>query len=102
MNLLKATALGLAMLTLAGGGAIAAGTGAMMKSGGTMKTASMAATPGAMSAKDIKACNAMSHEMMMKAKACAAMAKMHPNAMQGEAMMQPGAAMASGSMAKGR
>ena len=105
MNVLKTTALGLAMLTLAGGAALAAEGGAMMKSDGAMKTDSMAAKPMAMSPRDmktIKACNAMSHDRMMKSKACMTMAKMHPDMMHGDGMMKHDGAMSSDSMSMGK
>jgi hypothetical protein len=103
MNTLKTAALGLAMLTLAGGAAFAQSGGAMMKSDGAMKTDSMAAKPMAMSAKDMKtmkSCNAMSHDMMMKNKTCMTMSKMHPDMMKGDGMMKHDDAMSSDSMMK--
>lgn len=103
MNTLKTAALGLAMLTLAGGAAFAQSGGAMMKSDGAMKTDSMAAKPMAMSAKDMKtmkSCNAMSHDAMMKNKTCMKMAAMHPDAMKDDSMIKSDSAMSSDSMMK--
>ena len=92
MILLKSAALGLALMTLAGGGAFAQ-SGSMMKSEGAM-----AAQPMKMSAADMKTmktCKAMSSDKMMKNKACAKMAKAHPDMMKSDAMMKNDSMMKS-------
>jgi len=96
MNVLRSTAIGLAMLALTSGAAFA-------ESGAMMKTDSMAAKPMAMSAKDKKmmtSCQAMPHDKMMKNAGCKKMAKMHPDMMKGGAMMKSDGAMAPDTMMK--
>lgn len=58
---------------------------AMMKDG--MKSDKMMAMSAA-DTKKIHACNAMSHDMMMKSAGCKTMMKKHPDMMKGDAMMK--------------
>ena len=77
----------LSVLSLTGAAAPAFAQDAMasgqMKSGSMMKMS-------AADTRKMKACNAMSHDKMMKNPGCAKMMKAHPDMMKGDAMMKKG------------
>ena len=89
----KSAALGFAVLALASGPALAQGGSSMAK--GAMASDAIAVSKS--DAMTIKACQAMSHDAMMKSAKCQKMAKAHPSAM-GDGMAKDGAMMKGDSM----
>jgi hypothetical protein len=84
MKLFQAASLGLSLLAISAGGALAQSG---MTSSDTMSKPM--AAPMSMSKHDMKmmkTCQGMSHDMMMKKAGCMKMMKMHPDMMSGGTM----------------
>ncbi|WP_277981396.1 hypothetical protein [Sphingomonas phyllosphaerae] len=76
----------IALSVLALGGAAPAFAQDAMASHDQMKSTKMSAAD----MKKMKACNAMSHDAMMKDRKCAALVKAHPDMMKHDDMMKSG------------